>query len=104
MATLTRLGRRPCLDGLRGFAALAVVATHLKLMLGGVIGVEIFFVLSGFLTTVLLLEEREKNGTIDLGNFFRRRLKRIVPPLFVVVAIVSVLGALFGRPVVDVVR
>jgi peptidoglycan/LPS O-acetylase OafA/YrhL len=91
-----RLGQRPCLDGLRGFAVLAVVLTHFHLIPGGVIGVEILFVLSGFLITVLLIEEREKTGAISLPNFFRRRFLRIIPPLVAMLVIGSLVSLLMG--------
>src|SRR3954469_6476905 len=70
-----RLGYRPALDGLRGVAILAVVATHAKLASGwaGNAGVDIFFVLSGFLITSLLIEERERYQTISLRRFYARR-------------------------------
>ena len=64
-----RLGKRPALDGVRGIAILLVVADHADVpMLGaaGTVGVTVFFTLSGFLITALLLEEHERSGRIDL--------------------------------------
>ena len=78
-----RLGRRPVLDGLRGLAVLAVIGIHLGLLDGGYIGVDMFFVLSGFLITALLYEEWDRTGTISLVRFYRRRLRRLVPALLV---------------------
>jgi peptidoglycan/LPS O-acetylase OafA/YrhL len=91
-----RLGQRPCLDGLRGLAVLAVVLMHLQLIPGGVVGLEILFVLSGFLITVLLIEERGKKGAISLRNFYRRRFLRVLPPLFALLAVGSAVSVLIG--------
>lgn len=79
-----RLGQRPCLDGLRGLAVAAVVAAHLGAVAGGVIGVDMLFALSGFLITVLLVEERERKGAISLRGFYRKRFLRVLPPLVLV--------------------
>ena len=59
----------PALDGLRGLAVALVVAFHLELIDGGWLGVDVFFVLSGFLITRLLLHEREESGRTDLLHF-----------------------------------
>jgi peptidoglycan/LPS O-acetylase OafA/YrhL len=91
-----RLGQRPCLDGLRGVAVLMVVLTHFHFIPGGVVGVDALFVLSGFLITVLLLEEREKKGAISLGNFYRRRFLRVLPPLCAMLVLGSVVSILIG--------
>ena len=85
-----RLGYRPALDGLRGIAILAVLAVHThhifgwSILKGGNVGVDIFFVLSGFLITALLLEEWQVNGEISLKGFYWRRALRLVPALLVV--------------------
>src|SRR5688572_16132771 len=92
-----KLGQRPCLDGLRGLAALAVILSHFHLLPGGLIGVEILFVLSGFLITVLLIEEHERTGEISLATFFRRRFMRVLPPLFALLIIVSVVNLSLGK-------
>src|SRR6478672_2853690 len=82
-----RLGYRPALDGIRGVAILAVLAVHSQhvfgwpLLKGGNAGVDIFFVLSGFLITALLLEEWEHTGTLNLKGFYWRRVLRLVPAL-----------------------
>lgn len=77
------LGYRPCLDGLRGFAILAVIAFHagVPFLQGGFVGVDVFFVLSGFLITCLLVQEWDRNGAISLKNFYRRRALRLLPAL-----------------------
>jgi peptidoglycan/LPS O-acetylase OafA/YrhL len=83
------LGYRPALDGLRGIAVLAVVATHSKLAIGwaGDIGVDIFFVLSGFLITSLLIEEWNTFHSISLRRFYARRALRLLPALMAVIAV-----------------
>jgi peptidoglycan/LPS O-acetylase OafA/YrhL len=82
-----RLGHRPALDGLRGVAILMVLAVHTAwaLLPGGFIGVDLFFVLSGFLITGLLLQERQDTGRIHLGRFYLRRVLRLLPALLAVV-------------------
>ncbi len=78
---------RPDLEALRGVAVLLVLAYHAGLPVdGGFIGVDVFFVLSGFLITGLLVRERERAGRIDLVAFYGRRVRRILPAAAVVVA------------------
>jgi peptidoglycan/LPS O-acetylase OafA/YrhL len=74
-----RIGHVPALDGMRGVAVLAVVAFHFFNLPGGLYGVDLFFVLSGFLITTLLLEERRATGTVSLRAFYRRRAQRLLP-------------------------
>lgn len=78
------------LDGLRAVAVLAVMAYHAEMpwAAGGFLGVDIFFVLSGFLITTLLVRERARSGTIRLGRFYMRRTLRLLPALVTVVAFV----------------
>jgi peptidoglycan/LPS O-acetylase OafA/YrhL len=74
----------PELDGLRALAVLPVIAFHfsyLKLVDGGYLGVDLFFVLSGFLITSLLLAEEARTGRVSLRDFYARRALRILPPL-----------------------
>jgi peptidoglycan/LPS O-acetylase OafA/YrhL len=73
------LGYRRWLDGLRGVAILLVLAFHLGLLPGGSVGVDVFFVLSGFLITTLLAEEWQGIGSISLKQFYFRRALRLLP-------------------------
>ena len=80
----------PALDGLRGAAVVAVVAFHLGLLRGGYLGVDLFFTLSGFLITRLLVEEWTRHGRVDLRRFWARRFRRLLPALLLVLAAVAV--------------
>jgi peptidoglycan/LPS O-acetylase OafA/YrhL len=88
------------LDILRGLAVLAVVAFHARLpwSSGGFVGVDVFFVLSGFLITRLLVVELEATGTIALRAFEARRVRRLWPALALVVVATLVLGVLLWSP------
>ena len=83
------------LDGLRALAVLAVLAYHLGLPWtpGGLLGVGVFFTLSGYLITDLLLGQRETRGSIQLGQFWLRRARRLLPALWIVLAAVIVWSA-----------
>jgi peptidoglycan/LPS O-acetylase OafA/YrhL len=80
------------LDGLRGIAVLAVVLYHggVSWVQGGFLGVEVFFVLSGFLITSLLVAEWQRSSTIALGAFWIRRARRLLPALFCLVATIGI--------------
>src|SRR5512133_4026361 len=92
---LSRLGYRPALDGVRAMAILAVLGYHSGTSLkGGFIGVDIFFVLSGFLITTLLFQEWSHSHAIALGNFYGRRARRLLPALFLTVAAVGLIYAI----------
>ena len=93
-----RFGYQPALDGLRAVAVIAVILYHAGFtwMEGGWIGVEVFFVISGFLITSLLLEERGRTGAIDLARFWLRRARRLLPALFVMLAVVGVWALVAG--------
>lgn len=86
------------LDGLRALAVTAVVMYHLfpGALRGGFLGVDLFFVISGFLITRLLLDERAGSGTIDLVAFWRRRARRIVPAIAVLALVCTSLAGLIG--------
>lgn len=90
------------LDGLRAIAVLVVVAYHLfppAVLTGGFIGVDVFFVISGFLITSLLLRERAQTGRIALGRFWQRRARRLLPALALVVAVCSSAAWIIGGDV-----
>ena len=80
-------GRIEGLDGLRAFAVLSVLVFHFwpSLAPGGFLGVDVFFVISGYLITTLLVRERNKAGRIDLLAFWKRRARRLLPALGLVV-------------------
>ena len=90
----------PHLEGLRGVAVLGVLLFHLGLssVAGGFTGVDVFFVLSGFLITGLLLREHERTGRIDLAAFYTRRARRILPAAIVVIAVTVAVAALTLAP------
>lgn len=91
-----RLGYIRALDGIRGVAIAVVVGTHyFGVPANGALGVDLFFVLSGFLITTLLLEERRRTGRISFARFYGRRARRLLP------ALVLVLGAFLA---VDAIR
>jgi peptidoglycan/LPS O-acetylase OafA/YrhL len=93
------MGHVLALDGVRGVAILLVLFAHLALpgfAAGGVAGVTLFFVLSGFLITRLLIEELAGRGSISLRRFYRRRALRLLPCLLVVVAVTSAYQLLGG--------
>ncbi len=78
----------PGLDGLRAVAVVAVMIYHANhtWLRGGYLGVEVFFVISGYLITLLLIGERERTGGVDLGQFWLRRARRLLPALYVMMA------------------
>ncbi|MER7758139.1 acyltransferase [Streptomyces sp. NPDC097619] len=84
------------LDGLRGIAVLGVLLFHADRFPGGFLGVDLFFVLSGFLITGLLLREAETRGTVDLAAFWGRRARRLLPALLATVAGTLLLAAFLG--------
>jgi peptidoglycan/LPS O-acetylase OafA/YrhL len=103
MKNSRRFGYEPSLDGLRGLAVLAVVGYHihsldssrLSFLKGGFFGVELFFVVSGFLITSLLWQEFTETGTIALGAFWMRRARRLLPALFAMLIAVGISAALW---------
>ncbi len=93
----------PGLDGLRAISVLAVIVFHHYLIgghevgwaPGGFLGVEVFFVVSGYLITSLLLGERRETGRVSLRNFYLRRARRLLPALFTLLAVVIAFALLF---------
>ena len=104
----------PQLDGLRGFAVVLVVIYHSGYLTagwgprplpGGFIGVDLFFALSGFLITAGLLSQLERKGGIDFGEFWSRRIRRLVPALvFAVVGVIGLLAIVGTKLDVETVR
>src|SRR5580698_1429953 len=96
-----RAGQRymPGLDGLRAVAVLAVIAFHEQLgwAPGGLLGVGVFFTLSGYLITDLLLGQWTARGRVALADFWGRRARRLLPALFVMVAVITAWVTLFDR-------
>ena len=82
------------IQGLRALAALLVTIFHARLMPGGFIGVDIFYVISGYLITGLILREIEKTGGLNLNSFYQRRIKRLLPTSVFVLFITAILGLL----------
>lgn len=89
------------LDGLRAIAVLAVIAFHFlpAAAPGGFLGVDVFFVISGFLITTLLLRERARTGRLSVPRFWLRRARRLLPALAVVVVVCGAAAALIGGDV-----
>jgi peptidoglycan/LPS O-acetylase OafA/YrhL len=99
VANAPHIAYRPGLDGLRALAVLGVFVYHARIdwLPGGFLGVDLFFVLSGYLITSLLLVEWEARNRIDLRRFWLRRARRLLPALVVVVLGALVLAAIFAR-------
>ncbi|MBA2616741.1 MAG: acyltransferase, partial [Rubrobacter sp.] len=94
-------GFRPDVEGLRAVAVACVLLYHAGIPFagGGYVGVDVFFVISGYLITGLLLRELEKTGTVSLARFYSRRAKRLLPLTVVVLAFVVVLSWLLFDPI-----
>src|SRR5437667_3552970 len=97
------LGYLPGIDGLRAVSVLAVLAFHHYFIgghepgfaPGGFLGVEVFFVVSGYLITSLLLAERRTTGSVSLKRFWLRRARRLLPALFALLAVIILYALLF---------
>ena len=87
------------LDGIRAIAVIMVLSYHLKLSLfkSGFLGVTVFFVLSGYLITGILISEVEEEGTIDLKNFWLRRIRRLVPAVMSMAVVIIFVSAVVNR-------
>lgn len=101
-ATTRRLGTQlphvEALDGLRGAAVAAVLFHHAGHLTGGWLGVDLFFVLSGYLITALLLQGWKDRGSVALGNFWARRVRRLGPALVLLLLGVAAYAALVATP------
>ncbi len=94
----TQLSYMPALDGIRAVSILGIMFNHggFAWAYGGVISVNVFFVLSGFLITLLLMKEWTRSGTIKLRAFWARRARRLLPALFVLLAAIGVYALFFA--------
>ena len=103
---ISRIPYLPGLDGMRALAVLAVMVYHANnsWLPGGFLGVEMFFVISGYLITLLLIGEHERTGTVSLREFYLRRARRLLPALFVLLIGLSIYTALFKRDVLGQLR
>src|ERR671917_1081296 len=92
-----RLSYLPGLDGLRAFAVIAVLLYHAELswIRGGFLGVEVFFVISGYLITTLLLTEWHQQGRINLMGFWLRRVRRLLPALYLLLVVTLAFAVVF---------
>jgi len=92
--------RRADIQGLRAIAVIVVVAFHGNLAIpGGFVGVDVFFVISGFVITAMLLREKQRDGRIDIATFYVRRFRRLTPALALVVSVTLVVSAVLMSPV-----
>ena len=96
------LPHRPALDGVRGLAVLGVLLYHggVAALPGGFLGVDVFFVLSGFLITSLLIAEYADAGRIDFGRFWYHRARRLLPALYAMLLFVAAYAALLAPEIV----
>ena len=100
------MGYLPGLDGVRALAVIGVLLYHADLtwIRGGFLGVDVFFVLSGFLITSLILEEYDRTDGIDFRRFYLGRARRLLPALVLLLAVVAVASAFFYRDAAAQVR
>ncbi len=96
---ISRVPYLPGLDGMRALAVMAVMVYHANpdWLPGGFLGVEVFFVISGYLITLLLIGEHERSGTVSLRGFYTRRARRLLPALCTLLVAITIYTALFKR-------
>ena len=99
MSEKTRMGYQPALDGLRALSVIAVILYHAGIhwIPGGFIGVEVFFVVSGFLITSLMIDEQHASGKVSLKQFWIRRARRLLPALFTMLVASLVTVTFFAK-------
>ena len=99
MSEETRMGYQPALDGLRALSVIAVILYHAGIdwIPGGFIGVEVFFVVSGFLITSLMIDEQHVSGKVSLKQFWIRRARRLLPALFTMLIATLVAVTFFAQ-------
>jgi len=98
-ADINRVPYLPGLDGMRALAVVAVMIYHANpdWLKGGFLGVEVFFVISGYLITLLLISERARTSTVNITSFWVRRARRLLPALFAMLYLLTVWTSLFER-------
>ncbi len=98
-ANISRVPYLPGLDGIRALAVVSVMIYHANSdwLKGGFLGVEVFFVISGYLITLLLISEKEQTNHVDMKHFWIRRARRLLPALFVMLFLLTIWTALFER-------
>ncbi|MEN9804168.1 MAG: hypothetical protein RIS41_1015 [Actinomycetota bacterium] len=103
---ISRVPYLPGLDGLRALAVLAVIVYHANAawLPGGFLGVEVFFVISGYLITLLLVAEHERTDAVSLRDFWARRARRLLPALFAMMGLLVVWSAFFERDALGALR
>jgi peptidoglycan/LPS O-acetylase OafA/YrhL len=96
---ISRVPYLPGLDGMRALAVVAVIVYHANSdwLPGGFLGVEVFFVISGYLITLLLIAEKERTSSVDMKQFWIRRARRLLPALFAMMIALTIWTALFER-------
>src|ERR1700691_4711452 len=100
----TRVPFRPDVEGLRALAVGLVIASHagLPLLQGGFVGVDLFFVLSGYLITSLLMQEISSSGTVNFSRFYARRARRLLPAAITMILVVCGAESIIMNPLAQI--
>ena len=98
MATKRGIQYIPAIDGLRAIAVIAVILYHLGIswIPGGFLGVDLFFVISGYVITRLLLDSIQERGGLDLRDFYMARIRRLLPPLVFMIVVTSIVVGIWA--------